>query len=636
MRHAVKDEIDELNAKVLGTLVPGFVEASIDFDLGECPPVLEAVRAYGSQMTNNDELLVEFSLKIAGDQVVGGSCGLKFNPLWRVRFEMREMQFIAIVRMRMRPLISRLPLVAGVSLSFIDQPVIDWSLVLRPSPLLPAFDLMDLPGMGALKDALTGPVLRRAGRYPSVLHVPVLDFSFPAVKELTKTDKDGLSHTIRASVIGARNLPESADPFAVLVLAGELPYEERVRHTSHKKNASSPEWNEDFKFTCGDLAYSEMVIAVFDKDRKPILSKAASPGAIAHKVAPIKHLAERSQLTREQFTIDVLNIPWDQNFKDFVLSPNRKSLMHKLLAGRALVRAATLEERIRMEKDAAGQCMESEDRTDSETSAGNKLGEIKQHIASDVEQMMKNQSVLASNDLLGATIVKVDELVAEGEREAIWIPLDGGTPMPTGNGQVARPEILIEFAVETFVLGSREIVKPDADTSHATSLGRNMTLVRDLASLRSSRMTQADRVKTAVGPLTVTLESCEGMEKPPVRVPLTGRMPLRKILPRVELSVGTEVFTSEPGRGLNPSFGSQTFEFVDVDAQKDLDVAVWTPSGVGRRSLGFTSIQLADVVRLGTMNSTWKLEGVRGGRVNIKLEFHRKIVEAPPNAPAAE
>ena len=61
---------------------------------------------------------------------------------------MSEMQFIAVVRVRIRPLIPRLPLVAGVSVSVLGTPVVDGAAYVKV-PFLPKLDMGSLPGRRA-------------------------------------------------------------------------------------------------------------------------------------------------------------------------------------------------------------------------------------------------------------------------------------------------------------------------------------------------------------------------------------------------------------------------------------------------------------------------------------------------------
>jgi hypothetical protein len=240
---AAKKECELLNNDVLPSLLPPGMWARAKMDIGTIPPTIEAVRIFG---LGGDEILMEWSLKIAGDQMGGGACGVSLLPNCKMDCEMSEMQFIAVVRVRIRPLIPRLPLVAGVSVSLLGVPVVDGAAYLKV-PFLPRLDIGSLPGIGLIKKAVLGPVLGVAGRYPAVAHLPILDFSHPAVKQLTMGSKGTGQHVITVKVKGARNLHATdwggtSDPYAVLVMAGEATYGERQRKTKVIQNTLTPRW----------------------------------------------------------------------------------------------------------------------------------------------------------------------------------------------------------------------------------------------------------------------------------------------------------------------------------------------------------------------------------------------------------
>jgi hypothetical protein len=106
---AVKRECDLLNTDVFPSMLPPGTWGKVKADIGTIPPTIEAVRMFG---LGGDEILMEWSVKIAGDQMGGGAGGVSMLPNCRVECEVSEMQFVAVIRIRIRPLIPRLPLVS--------------------------------------------------------------------------------------------------------------------------------------------------------------------------------------------------------------------------------------------------------------------------------------------------------------------------------------------------------------------------------------------------------------------------------------------------------------------------------------------------------------------------------------------
>eukprot|EP00959_Pyramimonas_sp_CCMP1952_P006941 144974-Pyramimonas_sp.AAC.1 len=57
-----------------------------------------------------------------------------------------------VLRLRLRPMLPVLPILAGISVSLCGRPTVDACLALRLSPLLPSIDLLAIPGVGFLKE----------------------------------------------------------------------------------------------------------------------------------------------------------------------------------------------------------------------------------------------------------------------------------------------------------------------------------------------------------------------------------------------------------------------------------------------------------------------------------------------------
>ena len=72
-----------------------------------------------------DEIVVEWSVKVAGDGYAGCEIGLKGVPLAKCKITAGEGQMLAVIRVRLKPLVPRAPVVAGVSVSFFGETIVD-------------------------------------------------------------------------------------------------------------------------------------------------------------------------------------------------------------------------------------------------------------------------------------------------------------------------------------------------------------------------------------------------------------------------------------------------------------------------------------------------------------------------------
>jgi len=214
-------------------------------DLGAIPPTIEGVRVRRGVA---DEIVMEWSVKIAGDGFAGLEVGVKAFPMLRLEVTAGEAQLLAVIRVRLRPLVPRAPIVAGASVSFFGETVCDGRIDAKV-PFLPRIDVLSLPPFRFLKAYLLGPALRKAMMFPAAVHVPVLDFEHPAVKHLASEHSAAARaerHALGITVLSARNLDAAdvfgtSDPFCVVALAGEGRYDGRAKKTTVKKRTLTPE-----------------------------------------------------------------------------------------------------------------------------------------------------------------------------------------------------------------------------------------------------------------------------------------------------------------------------------------------------------------------------------------------------------
>ena len=309
---AVRRDVDMLNAEVLPKKLPPFVRARIIADLGAIPPTFESVRAFKS---DGDEICLEFHLKVAGDMRFGVAFNAAFAPLCGARVQLAEVTLLAIVRVKLQPLVPRIPIVAGTAVSFVGDALVDAALRLE-LPLMPGMDLGCLPGVDLAKKFVLGGVVPRMFRYPSWLYSPVLDFDHPAVKQLTRgggggSDGDG-EHVVTVKVKRARNLDATdgwySDPFAIVVVAGEADYASRAKRTDVKKRTLKPTWDQTFSFSAADA--DVLMVAVFDLDAKPTVAKAIDPARLRRKMAPVMRHHAKSLPHAERFHMRVDDIPF--------------------------------------------------------------------------------------------------------------------------------------------------------------------------------------------------------------------------------------------------------------------------------------------------------------------------------------
>lgn len=100
--------------------------------LGTIPPRVGGVKVYDKNISRN-EIILDLDLFYAGD------CDINFQ-LAGMRAGIKDFQIHGMIRVIMKPLISKIPLVGGLQIFFLNNPDIDFNLV-------GVADLLDMPGL---------------------------------------------------------------------------------------------------------------------------------------------------------------------------------------------------------------------------------------------------------------------------------------------------------------------------------------------------------------------------------------------------------------------------------------------------------------------------------------------------------
>lgn len=113
--------------------------------LGTIPPRIGGVKVYDKN-TSRNEIILDADLFYASD------CDINFQ-LAGMRAGIKDFQIHGMIRVIMKPLISKIPLVGGLQVFFLNNPDIDFNLV-------GVADLLDMPG---LSDMLRRIIIEQIG-----------------------------------------------------------------------------------------------------------------------------------------------------------------------------------------------------------------------------------------------------------------------------------------------------------------------------------------------------------------------------------------------------------------------------------------------------------------------------------------
>ncbi|XP_075981972.1 extended synaptotagmin-like protein 2 isoform X1 [Anticarsia gemmatalis] len=194
--------------------------------LGTIAPRVGGVKVYDKNLSR-DEIIMDVDLFYAGD------CDISF-VLQRIRGGIKDLQIHGMVRVVMKPLINKMPLVGGLQIFFLNNPSIDFNLV-------GAADVLDMPGFS---DILRRCIVEQVAKMmvlPNKLPIKLSD-EIPTV-DLRMPEPEGV---LRIHLVQAQNLMKKdvsmlgkgkSDPYAIITVGAQQ------WKTKHIDNNVNPRWD---------------------------------------------------------------------------------------------------------------------------------------------------------------------------------------------------------------------------------------------------------------------------------------------------------------------------------------------------------------------------------------------------------
>ncbi|XP_026726125.1 extended synaptotagmin-2-A isoform X3 [Trichoplusia ni] len=224
-RNLLKDSIEPAVAESLSNFkLNGFkFERMI---LGTIAPRVGGVKVYDKNLSRN-EIIMDVDLFYAGD------CDISF-VLQRIRGGIKDLQIHGMVRIVMKPLITKMPLVGGLQIFFLNNPSIDFNLV-------GAADVLDMPGFSDILRRCIVEQIAKMMVLPNKLPIKLSD-EVPTV-DLRMPEPEGV---LRIHLVKAQNLMKKdvsmlgkgkSDPYAIITVGAQQ------WKTKHIDNDVNPRWD---------------------------------------------------------------------------------------------------------------------------------------------------------------------------------------------------------------------------------------------------------------------------------------------------------------------------------------------------------------------------------------------------------
>ncbi|XP_045760573.1 extended synaptotagmin-1 isoform X3 [Maniola jurtina] len=217
--------------------------------LGTIAPRVGGVKVYDKNLSR-DEIIMDVDIFYAGD------CDISFI-LQRIRGGIKDLQIHGMMRVVMKPLISKIPLVGGLQLFFLNNPSIDFNLV-------GAVDILDMPGFSDLLRRCIVEQVAKMMVLPNKLPIKLSD-EIPTV-DLRMPEPEGV---LRIHLVQAQNLMRKdvsmlgkgkSDPYAIITVGAQQ------WKTKHIDNNINPRWEFWCEARIMQSLGQALEIEVFDKD----------------------------------------------------------------------------------------------------------------------------------------------------------------------------------------------------------------------------------------------------------------------------------------------------------------------------------------------------------------------------------
>lgn len=218
-------------------------------DIGDMPPRIGGIKVYTTDV-RRDEILMDLEINYASDsnisvQVKGVNAGIK------------DLTLRGTMRIIFRPLITKVPLIGGMSVFFLNNPEIDFNL----TSLANAFDL---PMLNDMLHSIIAEQIAALMVLPN--RIPIQMASDVDIQKLRYPQPQGV---LRVFVVEARDLIKAdigitgkgkSDPYTIVTVGA------RSERTKVIDNTVEPVWNAVFEFIIDERDGQIMTLELKDKD----------------------------------------------------------------------------------------------------------------------------------------------------------------------------------------------------------------------------------------------------------------------------------------------------------------------------------------------------------------------------------
>ncbi|KAL3282639.1 hypothetical protein HHI36_005814 [Cryptolaemus montrouzieri] len=214
-----------------------------EIDFGHSPPKIDGVKVYNRASTR-DSILIDFDVFYDGD------CEINFSISGHQVGRLKDFQLSVQVRVILKPLMLKAPIVGGIQVFFLNTPEIDFELE----------GLSGIPGLSHVLRKQLEEKLRKKIVFPNKITKRFTKTVLAT--ELKSLEPEGVLriHIAEAKDLERRDVTGKSDPYGVFSV-GAQEYK-----TSVIKRSLNPKWDEWCEFVILDPCAQQVKFKLFDHD----------------------------------------------------------------------------------------------------------------------------------------------------------------------------------------------------------------------------------------------------------------------------------------------------------------------------------------------------------------------------------
>ncbi|XP_063931939.1 extended synaptotagmin-2-like isoform X2 [Zophobas morio] len=215
---------------------------SIDF--GHSPPKIDGIKVYKGPATK-DSIIVDFDVFYDGD------CDINFSISGAEIGGIRDFQLSVEVRVVLKPLLPKVPIVGGIQVYFLNTPDIGFTLD----------GLSSIPGLSSVIRSKIEEMISKKIVFPNKITKRFSKSVAPA--ELKALEPAGVLrvHVFEAKDLMAKDITGKSDPYTILYVGAQ------ERRTNVINQSLNPKWDYWCEFVIIDPMSQHLGFKMYDKDQ---------------------------------------------------------------------------------------------------------------------------------------------------------------------------------------------------------------------------------------------------------------------------------------------------------------------------------------------------------------------------------